>query len=140
VRGPFESLMFRTLLRPLTACLRLFALYVLVHGHDSPGGGFQAGVVFGASFLLPRLIDGHGPEQLPLRGALALSAGGVLIYALVGSASFLFSTTFLDYGALPLPMEAASRRALGILAIETGVAAAVAGVVVVLFDVLTEES
>jgi multicomponent Na+:H+ antiporter subunit B len=132
--------MFRTLLRPLTACLRLFALYVLVHGHDSPGGGFQAGVVFGASFLLPRLIEGHGPDQLSLRGALALAASGVLFYACIGSASLLASTAYLDYAAIPIPaIEGASRRALGILAIEIGVAAAVAGVVVALFDVLTEE-
>jgi multicomponent Na+:H+ antiporter subunit B len=131
--------MFRTLLPALTASLRLFALYVLVHGHDSPGGGFQAGVVFGASFLLPRLIEGSGPDQLPLEGALALAAMGVLTYALIGCASLL-SSSFLDYGAIPLPgLEEPSRRALGILGIECGVAAAVAGVVVVLFDVLTEE-
>jgi multicomponent Na+:H+ antiporter subunit B len=140
MRAQFESLMFRTLLSPLTASLRLFALYVLVHGHDSPGGGFQAGVVLGASFLLPRLIEGSDQDQLSLRGALALAASGVLIYALIGSASLL-SSPFLDYAAIPLPgIDEPSRRALGILGIECGVAMAVAGVVVVLFDVLTEDT
>ena len=32
--------------------MQLFALYVIAHGHHSPGGGFQGGVMFGASFIL----------------------------------------------------------------------------------------
>jgi len=32
--------------------IQLFALYVVAHGHHSPGGGFQGGVIFGASFIL----------------------------------------------------------------------------------------
>jgi hypothetical protein len=42
---PFDSLMLRTLLGPLVAAMQLFAVYVLVHGHYSPGGGFQAGIL-----------------------------------------------------------------------------------------------
>jgi multicomponent Na+:H+ antiporter subunit B len=35
----------------------LFGLYVIVHGHLSPGGGFQGGVVIANAFLLLMLAD-----------------------------------------------------------------------------------
>ena len=43
------------LLLPL---ILLFALYVQFHGDYGPGGGFQAGVIFGAGFILYALIYG----------------------------------------------------------------------------------
>ena len=36
----------------------LFALYVQFHGDFGPGGGFQAGVIFAAGFILYGLIFG----------------------------------------------------------------------------------
>ncbi|MDH3604214.1 MAG: MnhB domain-containing protein, partial [Candidatus Tectomicrobia bacterium] len=34
-----------TACRLITPFLLLFAVYVVVHGHDSPGGGFQGGTI-----------------------------------------------------------------------------------------------
>jgi len=39
----------------------LFALYVQFHGDYGPGGGFQAGVIFAAAFVLHALVFGSGP-------------------------------------------------------------------------------
>ena len=36
----------------------LFALYVQFHGDYGPGGGFQAGVIFAAAFILYALVFG----------------------------------------------------------------------------------
>jgi multicomponent Na+:H+ antiporter subunit B len=36
----------------------IFALYVQFHGDFGPGGGFQAGVIFGAGVILYALIFG----------------------------------------------------------------------------------
>ena len=38
--------------RLLLPPMQLFALYVIAHGHHSPGGGFQGGVILGASLIL----------------------------------------------------------------------------------------
>lgn len=133
---PFDSLMLRTLLGPLVAALQLFALYVLLHGHYSPGGGFQAGILLAASLILPLLTmgRGRGRRSLSLRGAVTLTAVGVLIYTLVGVLPLLTgSGTMLDYAALPLGGEAADRRSLGILLIEVGVTIGVAGAMVAIF-------
>ena len=32
--------------------MQIFGLYVIAHGHYSPGGGFQGGVILGASIIL----------------------------------------------------------------------------------------
>ena len=41
--------------RLMVPVIQIFAFYVLAHGHVSPGGGFQGGVVMGASFILVAL-------------------------------------------------------------------------------------
>ncbi len=38
--------------------IMLFALYVQFHGDFGPGGGFQAGVIFGSAFILYALLFG----------------------------------------------------------------------------------
>src|SRR5690606_19561902 len=86
-----DSVMLRTMLGPLVSSLQLFAAYVLIHGHYSPGGGFQSGVVLGASFILPLLVLGRGARSygysVLTRGqGLSLSAIGVLIFVAVATA------------------------------------------------------
>ena len=84
------------LLLPL---ILLFALYVQFHGDYGPGGGFQAGVIFGAGFILYALIYGldHAHRLMPLwllRIGISL---GVLIYASVGLVGLLLGGNYLDY-------------------------------------------
>ena len=55
---PHDSVIVHTLARVFTPIIQLFALYVLVHGHHSPGGGFQAGTLFAASVILSILAFG----------------------------------------------------------------------------------
>lgn len=132
---PFDSLMLRVLLAPIVACLQLFALYILWHGHGSPGGGFQGGVLLGYSMILPLLVRGGAHTNIVIseRAAIVLAAIGVLIFAVFGAWSLLSSRPPFDYGALPLPGAPATRRAFGILGVEIGVALAVAGAIVSLF-------
>ncbi len=40
----------------------VFGFYVILHGHISPGGGFQGGVLIGAAVILIYLA--YGPEAL----------------------------------------------------------------------------
>ena len=77
--GPFHSVILRVLLTPIVASLQLFAIYVVAHGHYSPGGGFQGGVLLGASLILPLLSRGrsHGLFLLTERGAAVMGAVGV---------------------------------------------------------------
>jgi multicomponent Na+:H+ antiporter subunit B len=134
----FDSVLLRTLLAPLVAALQLVGMYVLLHGHYSPGGGFVAGVLFAASMILPRLTTGDPTGRLTLspRGAAIMAAIGILIFAGVGIAPMLAGHAILDYGVLPLAAEPAYRRSMGILLIEVGITLAVAGAMLSIFYAL----
>lgn len=122
--------------------IQLFALYVVFHGHESPGGGFQGGVLLAVSVVLPRLYLGKEVSHLkfPPRVAMALGAIGLLIFTLTGFVPMLAGAMFLDYAYLPVPgMSAAVLRYLGILVVEIGIALAVFGTLVLIFDNLISE-
>lgn len=119
------------LLLPL---ILLFALYVQFHGDYGPGGGFQAGVIFGAGFILYALIYGMDQARrlMPpwlLRIGVSL---GVLIYAGVGLVGLFLGGNYLDYGVLD-SHDPAHGQHLGILLVELGVGITVSAVMVTIF-------
>lgn len=117
----------------LTGPILLFALYVQFHGDFGPGGGFQAGVLFGAALILHGLVFGLNPLQKvappkALEFGLAL---GVLIYAGTGVACIMLGGNYLDYAVLA--HDPVHGRHLGILVIEGGVGITVACAMVLIF-------
>ena len=130
-----DSVIVTTFVRVLVPLGQLFALYVLVHGHESPGGGFQAGVIFAATYIVLALAPGRDDldRRVNERLCLAIAAGGVLLYTLTGIVGMVLGRALLDYAALPLPVSPERARYFGILFVETGVAMGVAGSLIVLF-------
>lgn len=109
----------------------LFALYVVFHGHYSPGGGFQGGAMIAAGFIALRLVQGdHARVSLSRAKADLLGAAGVGIYAGVGFLCLAAGGNFLDYSALPFDLDPVKLRYYGILGVEIGVTIGVAGVLV----------
>ena len=79
MKSKFGSPVLDASARLLAPFMWLFAAYVLVHGHDSPGGGFQAGVILAASIIMLRLVRGEArPPGLTSRGALTFACAGPL--------------------------------------------------------------
>jgi multicomponent Na+:H+ antiporter subunit B len=128
-----HHLVLRIAAKLLVPPILLFALYVQFHGDFGPGGGFQAGVIFGAGFLIYGLVFGVDKlRRVAPPGVIrALSAAGVLLYALVGVASLLRGGRYLEYGVLA--SDPVAGQHLGILLIEFGVGMTVAAVMVGLF-------
>jgi multicomponent Na+:H+ antiporter subunit B len=133
--GPHGSLIVRTIVRLLIPLAQLFAFYVLVHGHESPGGGFQAGVILAATAILSALAFGRDAleKRISESTCLGLAAAGVLLYLGTGASAFLFDGAFLDYGVFPFPDALSARRYLGILIVEVGVTLSVAATLILLF-------
>ncbi len=119
--------------RILVPFILLFALYVQFHGDFGPGGGLQAGVIFGAGCILYGLVFGVDALMgvAPMAVVRTIAAGGLLLYALVGVAGLLAGGNYLDYGVLGATPVAGQH--LGIMLIELGVGMTVAAVVVSLF-------
>ena len=51
-------LVLRVVAKLLMPFILIYGLYVQFHGDFGPGGGFQAGVIFAAGFILYALIFG----------------------------------------------------------------------------------
>ncbi|MGH6953537.1 MAG: Na(+)/H(+) antiporter subunit B [Alphaproteobacteria bacterium] len=111
----------------------LFALYVQAHGEFGPGGGFQAGVIFAAAFILYGLIEGVDAARRIVPPALvrAAMALGILIYAGTGALGLALGGNYLDYGVLA--REPAHGQHLGITLVELGVGITVASVMIAIF-------
>ncbi len=123
----------RVVAKLMLPMILLFALYVQFHGDFGPGGGFQAGVIFAAGFILYGLVFGADSVRrvVPFGLIRVLIASGVLIYAGVGLAGILLGGNYLDYGVLG--SDPVHGQELGILLIELGVGVTVASVMIGLF-------
>lgn len=111
----------------------MFGLYVQFHGDYGPGGGFQAGVIFAAAFILYGLVFGlqRTRRVLPPSVLRWLMALGVLLYAGTGVLTMLLGGNLLDYDVLASNPLAGQHW--GIFAVELGVGITVTAVMVSLF-------
>lgn len=130
-----HHLILRVIAKLMIPLILVFALYVQFHGEYSPGGGFQAGVIFAAGFILYGLIYGLdkvrqviSPVTIRITAAL-----GVLLYAGVGIAGLLLGGQFLEYNVLA--SDPVHGQHLGIVLIELGVGTTVASVMIMFFYV-----
>ena len=130
------SVIVRVTARMVAPMVQIFGLYVLFHGHYSPGGGFQGGVMIAASVILMRLSHGVRATQplLPTSLATRGAALGALIFLGIGMIAFRYGGEFLDYGRIPLSEDSSMRRSHGILLIEVGVALACITALVSIYD------
>lgn len=124
----------RIISKILMPFILLFAFYVLFHGEYGPGGGFQAGVIFAAGFVLYGLVFGIDRARgvLSRSTLLWLIPAGVLLYTGVGISSMLLGGTFLDYDVFN-PAHPKEGQQLGILLVEVGVGVTVATVLTAVF-------
>ncbi len=123
----------RIVARLLIPLIMLFGLYIQFHGEYSPGGGFQAGVVFAAGWILFALIYGleAALAVIPQRVMYGLAAFGVLLYAFVGLLGVALGGRYLEFTPL-LPGQHAAQQ-FGIITVEFGVGVTVASVVMLIF-------
>jgi len=128
-----HHLILHVIAKLMIPLILLFALYVQFHGDFGPGGGFQAGVIFGAGIILYGLIFGLEDTRKVMPPWLIdiLMAAGVLLYAGVGVASLLLGGNYLDYNMLS--DDPVHGQHLGIMLIEFGVGTTVASVMVAIF-------
>jgi multicomponent Na+:H+ antiporter subunit B len=115
----------------------LFALYVQFHGDFGPGGGFQAGVIFAAAFVLHGMVlsPRHTLQAAPALVIERLVALGVLLYAAVGVYCLFKGGNFLEYDVLLSHGEKPNPHGqhIGILLVEAGVGITVFAAMLTIF-------
>lgn len=103
-----SSVIMRTTGRTLVALLTMFSFFLLLRGHDHPGGGFIGGLIAGSAFGLYAMAYGERSARQALTvDPLTLVATGLLIALASGMAGPLMGQPFLtgtwydvDVGAL----------------------------------------
>jgi multicomponent Na+:H+ antiporter subunit B len=111
----------------------LFGLYVQFHGDFGPGGGFQAGVIFAAAFILYALVfgDDQARQVIPDKALILLVPLGLILYAATGFYGLILGGNFLDYNVLLDSAKAGQH--IGIFLVELGVGITVAAVMISIF-------
>lgn len=74
-----------------------FGFYVVIHGHLSPGGGFQGGAVIATAVALLLVAFGRAfvLERLKKDVLAICEATGLLIFVIVGLGGLVFGSSFL---------------------------------------------
>lgn len=137
--GAYPSVVVRVIAAILAPFIFMFGMYIIVHGHYGPGGGFAGGVFAAVGVVLPRLTlnDSVSYKLIPPAVGPIAGAVGLVIFLGMAIAPMLVGANFLDYGALENAlMDAPRARYLGILVVEIGVGITVFGAMVMIFDVL----
>jgi multisubunit Na+/H+ antiporter MnhB subunit len=100
-----RSMILQKVATALLPVIALFAVYLLLRGHNEPGGGFIAGLVTASATVLVALAFGGewARERLApvVRPAFAL---GLLIAALSGMFAMLMGDPFLTHYHTYLPV------------------------------------
>ncbi len=128
-----DNPVFRIVSKILFGPIIIYGLYVQFHGDYGPGGGFQAGVIVAAAFILYALIFGlekvrNIMPNLVIQYVMAL---GVLVFAGTGIVSILMGSNYLDYS--PFAYKIYKAQHLGIIIVELGVGLTVFAVMLGLF-------
>jgi multicomponent K+:H+ antiporter subunit A len=126
-----NSLFLQVMSRPLLPVALLVSLYLLLRGHNLPGGGFIGGLVTGTAIVVQYLAFGTAwvDRRLPLRH-LALIGGGIGLAALTGFAAIALGVPFLTstFGYADWPVVGQFELASAMV-FDLGVYLAVVGVV-----------
>lgn len=92
-----NSVIFRTGSHIITAVMLIFSVYLLLRGHNSPGGGFIAGLIAVMAFALIMLSESpHYVRQRLMIPPPMIAGIGVLISLLAGSLPLFFNQAFLS--------------------------------------------
>jgi len=105
------SKIVRTISNLLTPLILIFGLYVIMHGHLTPGGGFQGGAVFASGIALLIVAFGSYNIQKKLKEhhfSILESSGAMIFIGLAfGGIATVFFYNFLVgsplFGHIPPP-------------------------------------
>ncbi len=81
-----DSMIVSIVCRTIIPFIQLYGLYIILHGHLSPGGSFSGGAILASSMILYVLVFGlkEGKRLLPERTSNVVENMGVLWFWLLG--------------------------------------------------------
>jgi multicomponent Na+:H+ antiporter subunit B len=134
-----DSPILRSGARFLVPLMLLFSVFVLVRGHNEPGGGFVGGLVAATAFALVLLSEGLGEARRLLRlDPLALVAAGLLVALVSGVPPLLRGGPYMTGLWLKVPLPVVGKVGSPVI-FDVGVYLVVLGIVLAILFALAED-
>lgn len=133
-----DFIILKTIISFIIPYALLYAFYIQINGEVSPGGGFQAGVIFASGVIAFDLLYGIKQTQQLLTTEILTTGGviGVMIYAGTGVISLIFNDNYLNYSSIS--SNSITGQHTGIFMIELGVGLTVASVMCLIYSLLQD--
>ena len=133
------SSILQTAVRVLMPLLLLFAVFLLMRGHNQPGGGFVGGLVVAASFILYSIAFGvDAARRALLVGPSTLLGVGLLVAFVSGLPGLVIGQAFMTAIWTTVTTGSTALHVGTPLVFDIGVFLAVIGVVLTIVFTLTE--
>ncbi|ANM09748.1 MULTISPECIES: Na(+)/H(+) antiporter subunit B [unclassified Rhizobium] len=129
-----NTLIFRTVAPFLTALMLLFSVFVLLRGHNEPGGGFIGGLIAASGLAIYGIALGVAAVRRALFfHPLSIAGFGLLLSTLSGLLSIFFAVPFMtglwvypNLFGLEVPLSSVMLFDLGVYLVVLGAIASIA--------------
>jgi multicomponent Na+:H+ antiporter subunit B len=135
----YDSVILRTISRIMLPILLLLSLFMLVRGHNLPGGGFIGGLVGASAIILQIVAFGPGfARRVMPTNFLMMSGLGVVVAAISGLPALWLNLPFMEAFWMDDPVPGLGKLGTPLL-FDIGVFITVIGVTTQLAFMLAEE-
>lgn len=136
------TLIVKTITRLTVGLILLFGIYIILHGHLSPGGGFAGGVIVTLAFVHLMLAFGKDVAASKISTNLAsnLESIGALMFLSIALLGFLGGPFFLNILAKGKPFKLFSAGTIPLSNIAIGIKVGVGLFAIFLALVVLEQS
>ncbi|KPJ49582.1 hypothetical protein AMJ40_05215 [candidate division TA06 bacterium DG_26] len=133
------SIIVKAIARMMVGFIFMYGLYIIVHGHLTPGGGFAGGCIVAGAFALLYLAHGRDEAKEKLQSSLTSvfeSVGGFLFW-LIAFAGIVWGYFFFNFIRKGEPLSIASGGIIPLANVAIGikVASALFGVFIALASI-----
>ncbi|MBB3392632.1 multicomponent Na+:H+ antiporter subunit B [Rhizobium sp. BK275] len=91
-----NTLIFRTVAPFITALMLLFSVFILLRGHNEPGGGFIGGLIAASALAIYGIAFGVQAVRRAIRfHPLVIAGFGLLLSCCAGLISIFFAVPFM---------------------------------------------
>ena len=138
-----DDIILRTISRMIIPFIEIYGVFIILHGHVSPGGGFSGGAILGTSLILYTLVFGVEKAQKKFSHKVSdiAESGGILWFVMIGLIGMLVTGYFLSNVSAGFPIGEPGRllSAGMIPLLMIGIGIKVASTMITLFHTVIEE-
>jgi len=136
------TLIVKTITRITIGLILLFGIYIILHGHLSPGGGFAGGVIVALSFVHMMLAFGKDVAVTKISRNLAsnMESIGAIMFLTVALLGFLGGSFFLNVLGKGMPFKLFSAGTIPLSNLAIGIKVGVGLFAIFLALVVLEKS